>query len=663
MGTNTTKKTRVENLISIISRDLNVGLAPISNEPIWAWADRNVWLGADVTSEPGPWRTDFTPYNKGVMEAIQNPRVEKVVIMKAARLGCTYSAVLNVIGWHIQNDPCPIFLVYPTAENAKKFSKKNLDTFIRDCKPIRGLVAEKRSRDTENTIFLKMFPGGSLTLVGANSPNAMRVDTAKIAIIDEADGEIEIREGDYVTLAENRTLTYVGRGRKVIILSTPKIKGQSVIEAQFQHSTMQYFQLPCPSCGEMQKLDWQMVNHDTATHTCYACGCMHTEKEWKHNWGETGMWVEENPDGEYPGFHLSALYSPFLSWEFIITKWREAVRESNAGNNEKLQAFINTYLGETWEVRGEQVDEVGLMKRREVYFMDNAMNADPCLIPDGVCALTIGVDVQNNRLEYEVVGWGPGRESWGIEYGILPGDPRVPGSAVWGLLDNVIRSAYRYENGVPVPVVCTCVDYGGGEGAPDQTAAYCKARMAWNVWPIRGVSGFGKLFVDLKQTFRTKVASATGFNLGVDTGKDELAARLRVEDPGPGYCRFPRGGMSDALGVYERVRGYDERYFAGLASEKKVSVKLTTKEGFQRGHRYEWQLQPGARNEPLDARNYASAALIISRVDLDGIAEQAPWVRDLPEEPIRSQPPRAVTPMTIGNRINTQLNANRYTAV
>jgi phage terminase large subunit GpA-like protein len=559
------------------------------------------------------------------MDAIGDHNVEKVVIQKAARTGITYSAILNVFGYYVNNEPCPIILVYPTEQNARKFSKKNLSQFIRDCKAIAHLFPEEKSRDGDNTILLKTFPGGSLTLVGANSPNSLRADTAKIVMIDEVDGEIDVREGDYIQLVENRTLSYAGRGRKIILLSTPTDKIKSAIEPEYLNSTMEKFHLPCPSCGEMQPLEWERIDLEAITHQCCECGEKHTRPQWIRDWENTGKWIAQNPEHLVRGFHISALYSPFLKWEFMVEKYNEAIAEYNIGQHGKLQVFKNTYLGETWEDQGERVDETGLMERRQAYFFENDYNHDPSLVPDGVCVITIGVDTQDNRLEYEVVGHGAGLESWGLEYGILPGDPRVPHAQVWGLLDDLIRKPRRYLNGVQVPVVCTVIDYGGH--AADQVSAYCKSRRGWNVWPINGVGGFGRLFVDLKKTFRTKVASATGFSLGVDTGKDELFARLRLQEQGAGYCRFPRGTKRTAYalggGDYETVRGYDERYFAGLTSEKKVAIRKTGGH-----HSYRWQLQRGARNEPLDCRVYASAAILISRVNVDDIASKAPWLRD-----------------------------------
>lgn len=622
--------------------ELIQALNPPPEMPLSDWAEENVWFSNDQSSQPGPWSRAFAPYQAGMLDAIGDRNTERVVIMSAARVGKTVTALI-AIAFHIAHDPCPIFMVYPTEAMGKKFSKKALAPFIRDCAVIRDKIAKPRSRDSDNTVLLKMFPGGSLQIAGANSPNSLRGDTARIAIIDEVDGSVELREGDYVTLAERRTATFEGRGRKIILTSTPTTKAESRIEQEYLNSTMERWHLPCPSCRHPQPLDWQRVNFETVTHACRECGALHGKREWLA--GE-GQWIAENPESLTRGFHVNALVSPFVSWESLIAEWRIATTLSGTGDHAKLQVFINTVLGETWAEPGARIDDDSLMARREAYYAD---------VPDGVCAITIATDTQDNRLAVDVIGWGAGKESWRLSYAELWGDPRVPGSPVWPQLDEVIQKPYAYANGLRVPVVCTVIDMGGH--APDQVCTYAKARQGWNVWAVRGVGGTGKLLVH--STFKSKVASATAFNLGVDTGKDEVMARLRIKEPGPGYCHFPRGEKMDYTGTYESTRGYDARYFAGLTAEKKVSVKV--KGGF---HRYEWQKQPGRANEPFDLAVYNTAALAISKVNLDKTAAKAPWMLDAP--PRQASDARAKAPAAKQTRrapLNKRSAANPYTQV
>lgn len=635
-------KARCDNTLALFGEILQQ-LRPPPPITIDEWCDQNRFLSSDVTSEPGPWRTAFTPYLREVMRAISDHKTERVVLMSAARAGKTVSSILNPIAYQIANDPGPIMVVFPTVELGERFSKKELAAMIRDTPALRGKVAEARSRDGMNTLSLKMFNGGSIQISGANSGNSLRAVTIKYLYFDEVDGAPESAgtEGDPVRLAERRTTTYSGRGRKIILVSTPTVKGHSRIEVAYENSTQEQWNLPCPSCGEMQPLLWGQVNFETVEHACRECGALHPKHEWLA--GE-GQWIARNPDSPVRGFHVNALVSPFVSWADLVEEWRQATALANVGQFEQLQVFKNTVLGEVWEEVGLKVSEEGLMARREVYYAD---------VPDGVCAITIAADTQDNRLAVDVIGWGAGKESWRLGYSEPWGDPRVPGSPVWAQLDEIIQKPYTYANGVRVPVVCTTIDMGGH--APDQVCTYAKARQGWNVWAVRGVGGFGKMLIH--STVGSKVASATVFNLGVDTGKDDVMARLRVKDPGPGYCHFPRGDAVDHTGAYESVRGYDASYFAALTAEKKISVRV--KGGH---HSYQWQKQSGQRNEAFDTAVYNLAALTISKVNLDRIAAKAPWAQapqiaaSSPTQPKpRARKPRAP--------LNQSAGINAYTAV
>lgn len=618
-----TSREWLDNTLSLFC-DVSQLLQPPSDEEIWEWADREVWLGADVTSEPGPWRTNFTPYLKGVMETIKDRRVEKVVIQKAARLGATYAAVLNVIGWYIQNDPCPLLLSYPTSDNAKKFSKKNLAAFIRDTSAIRNLVAEARSRDGDNTIFLKMFPGGSLTLIGANSANAMRIDTAKVAIIDEASGDIEIQEGDFVTLIENRTLTFTGRGRKIIILSTPKIKGKCVIEAQYSRSTKQQYNLPCPSCGEMQPLEWTRIVFDTdpVSHRCHACNALHSKREWTHRWDETGQWIEENPDGEYPGFFITALYSPFISWEFMVSKFIEANNEAKVGNFDKLQSFVNTYLAETWEIRGDAVEPHGLMDRREVYHAE---------IPDRVCYLTAGFDIQVNRIACMVIGHGLDDESWIIDYQELNGSPAK--GDVWQGVDEILSKKWSYRNGRRLMILRAAIDSGDGN-VTDTVYQFCRARLARGVFAIKGAKTEKAPPIARSKNAKDKNMIMVGVN-GI---KSDMMERLKIENPGPGYIHF----AMDPDGL--PACGQDDRFFDMLTAEKKMLVR--DKKGYPR---YEWVLPSGKYCEAWDCLIYGMAARHMvpsSHGELvKALHRKAVWELPLSEGESDTLPPAVITKM------------------
>lgn len=269
--------------------------------------------------------------------------------------------------------------------------------------------------------------------------------------------------------------------------------------------------------------------------------------------------------------------------------------EAKTGNREGLKAWTNTVLAQTWDEDGVQLDDRELMGRAEEYSAE---------IPDGVIALTCGVDTQDNRFEYEIVGWGPGKESWGIEKGAIYGD--MLEKDIWERLDNVLLRIFTKADGTQMTITATCIDSQGHY--TNEVDRFCLPRWGRNVWSIKGKGGMDIPFIsNPTKNNRVKVPK---FILGVDTGKVLVYDRLKVDKPGAGYCHFPVG------------RGYDENYYRGLTAEKKI---ITYKKGRAT---MAWVLknQGFRRNEPLDLRNYATAAVEIAHLALDPV-EKKPKTR------------------------------------
>ena len=565
-------------------------VAPPPELTVSEWADMYRRLSSEASAEPGQWRTDRAPYQRKIMDEINNPEVETIVLMTSAQVGKT-EIILNAIGYHVDYDPAPIMVMQPTVEMAKTFSKTRLAPMIRDTPVLRGKVADSKSRDSGNTILEKSFPGGVVVMVGANAPASLASRPIRILLADEVD-RFPISagtEGDPLSLAEKRTTTF--SNRKKIFVSTPTIKGASRIETAFEMSTKERWNLPCPSCGEYQRLNWGDIEFEyddekdeaiSVKKRCIYCGFLHDEFEWKS--GE-GKWIAENPNAKIKGFHLNEFASPWKRWEEIVRDFKTAIKEGT----ESLKVWVNTALGESWEEKGDGVELEDLMSRREEY---------GCEVPDGVAVLTCGVDVQDNRLEYEIVGWGTGKESWGIKYGVIMGDPGQ--EFVWNALDDVLFAKYTREDGQEMQIMTTCVDSGGHH--TQSVYKYCREREMHRVWAIKGVGGSGQSFI--RRPTRRDQEGVWLFTLGVDAGKDMIISRLKAEKHQKGYCHFP----------LEDDKGYDEYYFKGLTAEHRVT-RYRNGQSYQR-----WELRKGfTRNEPFDLRNYATAALEILNPNLDEI--------------------------------------------
>jgi phage terminase large subunit GpA-like protein len=558
------------------------------------WADKYRRLSSESSAEVGHWVTEKAPYEREIMNAISDPFTPRVVCQKGAQLGLTDAGILNTIGYHMDQDPCPILVVQPTIEMAETFSNDRLEPMLRDTPRLKGKVAERRSRDSSNKILRKAFRGGYVAMGGANSPASLSGRPIRVALLDDVDRYPASagKEGNPLQLAIARTSAFWNR--KIVIISSPGIKGVSHIEREMNESTKEHWQLPCPACRVMQHLSWKRMRlADAVTHECEACG-EHFEK---YRWlAGKGQWWAERPFDERGnkvrtrGFYISGLVNPWIEWEILRDEYVRAMQASDEGDIEPLKAFNNTRLGLLHEEQGHKIEIDLYAERREVY-----PDAD---IPDGVLVLTAGVDVGDGFLHYDVVGWGRGRECWGIEFGLLAGDPRE--QEVWDLLDEAVyHRMFSTTDGKFMRVRKMAVDSGY---ASDFVYAYTKPRQPRAV-SIKGQGGIGQPFIKGTGTL-TKSNRAHLVTLGVDAGKEEIIHRLMVTKPGPGFCHFPK------LLNGESCRGYDEEYFKGLTAERRI---VKSKNGFRT---YIWIKRLSQRNEPFDCRNYAMGALVMPWVGI-----------------------------------------------
>ena len=568
-------------------------LKPPPDLTLSEWADTFRRLSAGSSAEPGRWRTSKAPYQKEIMDAITDIAIRKVVIMSAAQVGKTDAMVLNPIGYYVHYDPSPIMVIQPTIDMAEKFSKEKLSPMIRDTPVIAERINEK-SRNSGNTIMQKIFPGGFVTIAGANSPTGLRSHTVRILLADEIDGYPASAgsEGDPLMLATKRQTTYWNK--KQVSISTPTIKGASRIEVEYEHSSKGEWNTPCPCCGELQPLVWSGVifdkdNLNEINYVCSKCGTISSEAEWKEKFID-GRFVHEDPANPVKGFHLNTLASTLTTWREVVEKFLVANEEVKKGNVELMKVWTNTEMGQTWEEDGETIEDEELIKRRENY---------NCEVPAAVLYLTAGVDTQDDRFEVEVVGWGPEYESWGIKYAVFYGDTGNMQDEVWKNLDTFLQQSFEKPDGTKLKIVVTCMDSGGHRS--NQVYKFCKARFNRRVFAIKGSNDSAAAYIQ-KPTQNNR-EKAYLFTIGVDTGKSWLMDRLKLTEPGPGFCHFP---MEDG-------RGYDEKFFKGLTSEKKVMR-------YKMGRPYfAWELKDKGehrRNEALDCRNYATAAIEISGLPL-----------------------------------------------
>jgi len=559
---------------------------PPARQTVSEWADKNRMLVSEASAEPGAWRTDRAPYQREIMDAFTQPGVWQIVIMASAQVGKS-EIELNMMGCAIDNDPGPMLYIQPTDKVAEDYSKRRIAPMIQACPSLREKVFKARSRDAANTITMKTFPGGSLAIIGANSPADLSSKPVRYIFMDETDRfpASAGTEGDPQELAERRTETF-RHNRKIIKTSTPTIKGKSKIEKDYMNGTQEEWQTECPYCHtynyirfpdiHFEKEDYVNEGGDEDYHVklvtwrCPTCKRDIGEYECKRL---PAKWVSKNPKAIANGirsFRLNAFMSPWSDWKDIVWKFLKAHKDAT-----KLQTFYNTILGEVWEIHSNSGLDEALYKRREHYDAE---------VPTGVLLLTMGMDTQDNRLEYEVVGWDRNGQSWGISRGVIPGRADAPG--VWQEVDALLDREWKLANGMKMRILATFIDSGGHF----TTSIYkeCAKRASKRIWPIKGEKGEGK--PECRPMKRGQGEGAK-FMLGVDEGKAGIMYEAAVEEPGPNYMHFP----------IEYRAGYDMEYFKGLISER-MEIHRRGGQGV-----VVWE-QFYERNEPLDCRNYARAA-------------------------------------------------------
>ena len=569
------------------------------------WADKYGQIPPPA-AEAGPWRTSRTPYLKEILDVTADRTTREVVFIAGSQVGKTAS-LLQICGYYMANDPTTIMVLSPTLDEAETFSKTRLDPTIKATKVLNDVIeyaedSQTSKRTNKSTMLLKKFTGGFISMPGANSPSGLASRAIKVLLADEVDRYpfTAGREGSPLELAKQRTATF--HDKKILYVSTPTIKGQSLIDELFESSDQRYFHIPCQHCGEYQKLEWSQVkwdknekgesDHTTARYECISCGeTMRGSGRPVMSLFESGKWIA-TAESERAGFHVNSLYSPFWELKDLVKKFLDA---AHSRDRNKIMQFKNLQLGEAFE-EYEQTDdhEHVYSKRREYY---------GCDIPKGVLILTASIDVQDDRLECELVGWGKDYESWGIQYVTFMGDPGQ--HAVWNDLDTWLLKLRKREDGYLMDVKAAGIDSGGHFYT--EVLTFCKAREQRRIFAFKGSSDFEAPLVPL----RPKKVGRMGANLwmiGVSDGKSQVYSDLKIETEGPRYIHFPREStLSDGSN-----RGYTIEYFDGLFSEKKAWKNVNGKS------KPEWK-KLKARNEPLDIRNYAGAVIRILNPDFDNI--------------------------------------------
>lgn len=548
-------------------------LRPPPARPLANWIEDSIHFPATVSALPG--RVRLWAYQRGICDAIDDPDVSRVTVIKSARIGYT-SLLTAVIANYVANQPCPILAVLPTQDDCRDYAVGDIEGTFDASPELRGLLDSESDETGRSTLMSKRFPGGSLKLVAAKSPRNLRRHNAKILCLDETDGFDFGNEGDPIKLAEMRTLAFPDR--KILAGSTP-VFDHGPISRLYAESDQRVFEVPCPECGDYSEVRWANITWpdgrpEEAAWVCPGCGSVVAERH-KPAMVEAGRWRATAPQVKgHAGFRINALVSPHAnaSWGRLAAEFLRA-----KDNPATLQTFVNLVLGEAWRETADDLDEHELAARRETFGL-------PDRIPSEVLVITAGVDCQDDRLELVILGHGKGEQTFILGHSVIWG--AIDADSTWAELDDALKAIWKHPQGGILRCDAAVIDSGDG-GHADIVHGFTRSRFNRRIVSGKGVSGMSRPFLQ-----RSASKGAPLFLIGVDAVKAQLFNRLARGDS----FRF----SADLQPVF----------FEQLTSERRV-VRYFKGQPVRRFERI-----TGKRAETLDASVYALAARQLVNLDL-----------------------------------------------
>ncbi|PZP69069.1 MAG: terminase [Delftia acidovorans] len=592
-------KTGSARLLTRLRRARSEALKPPPKLTLSQWANTYAYLSRETSADTGKFKS--FRYQDGMLDAVTDPAVRQITVMKSARVG--YTKMLDhMVGYYIHQDPAPILIVQPKETDARDYSQTEIAPMLRDTPVLAEIAGDLNSKAANQKVDKRIFRNGaSVSFVGANSPAGFRRITVRVVAFDEVDGYPAGGagdEGDQISLGVKRTETFWNR--KIILGSTPTVQGISRIEKSFEESDQRHFHVPCPCCGTKQRLKWENFKWDkaedgrhlpeTAHFRCEANGCRIEEHD-KLAMINGGEWVADKPFSGHAGFHIWAAYSlfPNASWQALATEWLAAYKDPL-----RKKTFVNLVLGRPHKEVVNVADPDVLKSRCEPYNWET--------LPDGAVMVTVGADTQDDRIEATFVAWGAHGESWVARHEVLPGDTSK--LAVWDEFDKLIGEPCETDDGRKLFAQAVCIDSAGHRS--EMVYKFARERKRRRIYACIGRANRdpkAPRMIWPKTASRTKNSGDKPYIIGVDTAKDDISSRLAIipheYDPTPRAIHFPAVGLSSD-------------YFTQLTSEHAV----TKTEGGRTTRKWEPKTV-GARNEAWDCLVYALAARMSLPTKLD----------------------------------------------
>lgn len=577
-------------------------LIPPENITVSEWAEKYRQLDAKTTARPGPWRNSSTPYLKGLMDEFNNYETEEIVFVKPTQVGGT-EAILNMIGFVIDEDPSPAMVVYPTDELAKSISKNRIEPML-----LNSPTLKEKYHENDSSVLEMQFDDMYLSLVGSNSPSGLASKPIKYLFLDETDKYpgASKKEADPVSLAKERTKTF--HNRKIVLASTPTLKNNHIWEAKENADIEKHYLMPCPHCG--RKIEFKFSNlrfpddesmsyadrAERARYVCQECGSIITDSQ-KYIMLQQGTWEIVERKTQFARkvvFWLNTLYSPFVRFAEVAKEFLTSKDDSEA-----FQNFVNSWLAEPWEDTK--------LKTSADLVMDRQTELPELIVPEWAKLIVGGVDVQENSLYVSIRAFGNHITSQNIFHKQV-----LNFSAV----EQIMNTPYRNANGDEFIVSLCLIDSGYDA---DSTYDFCADNSDWAV-PVKGASNPMINHYKISKINKTD-SKAYGMSLViVDTGKykDMIASRMRKKN---------------GRGSWMVYKGCDREYAEQVTAEHKINVKTNNGKVKQ-----EWHLKSShADNHYFDCEVYCMAAADIMGIRTAHLNDEAEEQQR--QQPVQNSPP------------------------
>jgi phage terminase large subunit GpA-like protein len=570
------------NAAHLINATRAKAFAPRKAMTVSEWADSERRLSQKGSAEPGPWRTGRNPPLREPMDCLSaRSTVNDVVLMFPIQFGKTEVAV-NSLGYMMDHSPGPIMVCLPGEVSQSKWINQKLNPMLEETPAVSKTLTSLNSRNSSNTKEFKDFIGGQLYIEHAGSPARLKSTTVKYLIVDELTefaGNLQTGD-DPLMMLEDRTSAFPATYKRLYI-SSPGIKGICRTDELYQKSDQRKYFMPCPHCNEMIIFEWSGLHWNQGgsevRYVCPECAC-EIEEHYKTGMIKNGRWIATNPGPALRGYHINALYYQIglgPRWATLVDMWLQAYNDPA-----RLKTFLNSRLAEAWEDPSMRAVKMNVIAdRAESYRLRVA--------PIGVCAITAGVDTQDNRLAVHITGWGKGMAAWTLDYIELMGDPAD--DAVWVALTDLLNRPIEHVNGHKLPILATAIDAGGHR--TEAVKDFVRRRMIRRPMVIFGAVPNNAPVLSRPKAqdvnWRGKI-DKRGVNIhhvGTVAIKNVLFGRLATDGDKPPENRLVH--FSEDL---------PHEYFTGIVSETFDP----------RTNRF--VKKRGARNEPLDTFVYSYAA-------------------------------------------------------